>query len=329
MTAGDDNDDDAQLRQLRAVWVSMRDEDPPDRGLAALMAAAREKAAELEQAARPSWWQRVLATLRRPPVLALATVTLLFGGAVLVAQRASSMKADSVAETEDKHLADGYGDLPKGGESHAGPSVETTTAVAPGASAGSAATVAPELAKPSEVPVEKPRPRDARSVPKATKPATNAPTAAKPPTDDVLGRKEKVTSSESGATLEMGPRGGAGGAPPAMAIAQDPDPVVTDNAPRDEQAKAKPKKPIARTAPPSIEGEDRQVSKDTAKQVQPTLEQLVKQCETAAARGDCAAVRVIAQKILTTAPTAYKSRVAQNASINRCLPSAASNAASD
>ena len=102
MSAGDDDhDDDAQLKQLRAVWISMRDEAPPDRGLAALMAAAREKASELEEAAKPSWWQRVVASLRRPPVLALATVTVLLGGALLVTQRGSQMKADQTASIED------------------------------------------------------------------------------------------------------------------------------------------------------------------------------------------------------------------------------------
>jgi hypothetical protein len=52
-------------------WLSLPDEDPPERGLAELMAAARAKA---EVMAQPPWWKRLADLLKRPPVLALATV---------------------------------------------------------------------------------------------------------------------------------------------------------------------------------------------------------------------------------------------------------------
>ena len=41
----DEDPDDPQLKSLRAVWLSMRDsdEDPPDSGVSALMAAARSQ----------------------------------------------------------------------------------------------------------------------------------------------------------------------------------------------------------------------------------------------------------------------------------------------
>ena len=38
-------------------WLSLPDEEPPERGLGELMAAARAKA---EIMARPPWWKRVL-----------------------------------------------------------------------------------------------------------------------------------------------------------------------------------------------------------------------------------------------------------------------------
>ncbi|HEY6179302.1 MAG TPA: hypothetical protein VIX73_32835, partial [Kofleriaceae bacterium] len=59
--------DDPQLRAMRAVWLEMRDEEPAAGGLADLLAAARVKAEAMQP--RPSWWQRLLASLRRPPVL--------------------------------------------------------------------------------------------------------------------------------------------------------------------------------------------------------------------------------------------------------------------
>ena len=62
-------------------WLSLPDEEPPERGLAELLAAARVKA---EVMASPPWWKRVLAVLRRPPVLALASVMILIGGVIVI-----------------------------------------------------------------------------------------------------------------------------------------------------------------------------------------------------------------------------------------------------
>lgn len=95
----DDNAEDDGLESLRAMWLSMPDEDPPDRGFAELMAAARVKADEMA-AAKPSLWQRLLDVCRRPPVLALATVTVLAGGAVLIGQRGDQMEAEPPAATQ-------------------------------------------------------------------------------------------------------------------------------------------------------------------------------------------------------------------------------------
>lgn len=97
MSHGED-DDDPQLKSLRAVWLSMPDEDPPERGLDALMAAARVKATEMSAApvaeeATPTWWQRFLAGLRRPPILAFATVLVLVAGAVLIGNRHTKLDA--------------------------------------------------------------------------------------------------------------------------------------------------------------------------------------------------------------------------------------------
>lgn len=319
MSAGDDDhDDDGQLKQLRAVWVSMRDEDPPDRGLAALMTAAREKASELSDAARPSWWKRMAATLMRPPVLALATVTLLLGGALIVTQRGSQMKADSVMTTETDDMNQ-MSDMPKGGAAE--PSGVTPV------NAGSSATIgtvadqerapAVEVVAPDPPKLREPKPGKAKAAATA-KPSPDPVNPVQPP------------PAEPPPTNEAGPRGvTGGGAAPPLSIARDEDPATAESAPRDDAATVKqpPKKPIARTAPPEIEGEDRVTTKDSAK-TPPAIEQLVKQCETAAARGDCAAVRVIAQKILTSSPSVYKARVANNSALHKCLPSDAPNAAS-
>jgi hypothetical protein len=80
----DGGGEDDQLRAMRSVWLAMRDEAPPDRGLADLLAAARGKAAALQPPR--SRWNRLAALLRRPPMLALATAVVVLGGAALVAR---------------------------------------------------------------------------------------------------------------------------------------------------------------------------------------------------------------------------------------------------
>ena len=100
MTREDDDprdlaEDDEATRSMRSVWLAMREEAPPSSGLAELMAAARSKAAEMKP--REPWWQRVLATLRRPPVLALATVILLVGGAVIIGKRRTDLRVEQMA----------------------------------------------------------------------------------------------------------------------------------------------------------------------------------------------------------------------------------------
>jgi hypothetical protein len=87
---GDRDDDDPRLRAMRAVWLTMRHEDPPGSGLAELLAAARAKAETMQ--AGPTWWQRLVAALRRPQALALATVLVLVGGAVLLGRHPDRME---------------------------------------------------------------------------------------------------------------------------------------------------------------------------------------------------------------------------------------------
>ncbi|MEO8704785.1 MAG: hypothetical protein ABI867_32310 [Kofleriaceae bacterium] len=81
------------MQSMRSVWLSMRDgdEEPPANGLAALMAAARDKAAAMKP--QESWWRRAFAVLVRPPVLAMATIVVLVGGAVVLKNRGTELDA--------------------------------------------------------------------------------------------------------------------------------------------------------------------------------------------------------------------------------------------
>lgn len=99
----DEDPDDPQLKALRAVWLSMRDsdEEPPDSGVSALMAAARSQAMQMAPA---PWWKRMFDQLRRPPVLALASLLVLLGGAALLTKHDAIEKAPTSAPIQEKEL---------------------------------------------------------------------------------------------------------------------------------------------------------------------------------------------------------------------------------
>lgn len=113
----DESDDDPQLKSLRAVWLEMRDEDPPSRGLDALMAAARSQATVF---AKPSLWKRFVDQLRRPPVLAFASLALLIGGAVVLTRHDDAIEKAQPTSVTPREI-----------EAPAGNSEKTTPTAAP------------------------------------------------------------------------------------------------------------------------------------------------------------------------------------------------------
>jgi hypothetical protein len=176
--------------------------------------------------------------------------------------------------------------------------------------AGSSTVVAapeapPELANPRPPTTHKPErgagPR--KPAPNESKlDAFEAKTEAAPPSDPV------ANAPTGGAKMELA----IGGEEADMAPKGSPDATATQST----DGPTKPgttRAPVTRQPLPPIEGEDR-AGKDKA-----SIAALVKQCEAAAAKNDCPAVRVIAQKIEKQDPVLYKQKVAKNATIARCL----------
>jgi hypothetical protein len=87
-----EGDGDGELGAMRSMWLEMRDEEPPARGMAELLAAARQQAEVMVERARPPWWRRMFAIAMRPPVLAAVTVVVLLGGAVLIGRRGDTFE---------------------------------------------------------------------------------------------------------------------------------------------------------------------------------------------------------------------------------------------
>jgi hypothetical protein len=135
----------------------MPDEDPPERGLADLMAAARVKA---ETMATPSLWQRCVDAMRRPPVLALATVMVLIGGAALISNRSKGMDAQpTISATQEGAARDEAreeGQASSAGSAAAMPA--PTTTLSPDVVGNSAPMAEPsaEEAKPTSPPMKRP-----------------------------------------------------------------------------------------------------------------------------------------------------------------------------
>ena len=305
MSANDDDlgGDEDQLNQLRTVWVSMResDEDPPDRGLDALMAAARTKAADMTPAPSEGFWAKVLTVFRRPPVLALASITVLLGGALFIAGRRDNMQVDpSVADRQEQQVAPGAGSVAPVSPPDREPPPTTP-------SVGSAMQPPPPETSPpieeTRAPPTK-RPRSPTNKPPAierVKP-TDAKTRMKPKGDD---GGEVARPTVTGTATVGGLKQADGGTRGPIAKAPD--------AARSEDA-------FGRAEPKLSMENDEADATTTERRVKDTqVTQLVKQCESAAARNDCQAVRVLAKKIKSADADAYAQRVAKNTAIARCL----------
>lgn len=285
MSTDGESDDDPGLQGLRSMWLSMPDEDPPARGLDALMAAARVKAEEM---AKPSLWQRFAAMFARPPVLALATVVVLVGGAVLVGTRRDEMEAQAPASRSEVAITQSapHETVPvvPAPDPAAAPAVEAE----PLHNAGPAglATARPERAK-APPPAKRPAPRTT-DIKTATKAPPKAKASAKP-----------MAKNDSGADFE-GSIGGVatGGAAPS------PDMTTRDQVAREPAGDFASSKSAEKAEPADRES---------------TVVQLHKRALAAAARGDCESARTAIKRIQAQDAAYYKSKVAGDSALRGCL----------
>jgi hypothetical protein len=281
----------------------------------------------------------VLAGLLRPPVLALASVMVLLGGALVISQRKDAMNAESTI-SEEREVArepaaaggraagsasggeiDGVVAQPPA-ESSGGPSADTAAAAQTAAPGGAPETERAPPPPPHSVVSEDPPGRPDAPLRKTPARRRPRPELARPtivaPTPDTNQLDHDVTTTGSFG----GVGGGAGNVVgDTVAAPEAPQPVVKDTPKPGSRSPARENKKSAtddtgtktQRAP-----SDEVVESPTVDRAAQVL-QLVKQCESAAARGDCAAVRTLAKRILAVDSAAYKRRVAGNTAIVRCL----------
>jgi hypothetical protein len=305
----DDDEDLKQLKQLRQIWLAMPEEEPPTRGLDALMAAARTQAAAMEP--KPSWWKRMLAQLVRPPALALATIVVVAGGAVLVNRHHDDLDATRTQESTATPLA-------------APPSA---TPPAPPSAAGSAAPVAPRdegivsggegKAETQHAPAVEPRVVDKAPV-ATTKPPAQvvrpAPAKKPAPAHEDPSSFEPRQQMVEGNDVEVA-------TPKDIVLSQrpkpDPTPAPTTPAPRP------PPPPAHAASAPSgsvtkVGGAQLATDSVDTKQAE-SVDSLMRRARDAASRGDCAAAKALAAQIGKLDVGYYRATVLKDAAIVKCL----------
>jgi hypothetical protein len=306
VTDRDDGDaDDPQLQSLRAVWLAMPDEEPPQRGLAELMAAARVKA---DAMATPSLWQRISALLRRPPVLALATVLVLIGGAVFIGQRKDSMQAEHVAMESP-------------------PAATPSTAAAVPSAGSAAAASAPEAVEPM-IPEMVPEPAFEAEPPSVAQPVvTRRPPAKKERVDTGVavpqGERKRIVETSDDKNLEEGTRGRDLAKPAEASVSAASDSFAVPAAKLEHEAPgggAVPPAEAPQTTSTQSSSRGGTAPRATKQAPQPSrVVQDLAQAKAAAARGDCATARAAMKRVASDDATAYRKALASDAALNSCM----------
>lgn len=344
--AGADLDPDAPgLEAMRAVWLEMRDEAPPERGMAELLAAARRKAAALRPG--PTLWQRLLAATRRPAVLALATAVVLIGGAVVVGRRVSdrpdALPAGAAAEPGwvGGEVAD-----PRDG-AHA----PIPRSALPGSSASPTVTTS-ATSEPPEPRVASPAPSAPRAPPSSSPPpagALVAPLAGHASASDMTpavpgARPERAPPARPRRTAQLAAEPRVETPPPPAPPGRAPA-ANDDTAGRAKVRTRGAEEALGPSEPPTVvrpqdsapaTGADTSGSTsgstgagDRREDAAPAarsrgsapsagLAQLHRACEAAARRGDCAAVRRIVDQI-SRIDQGYRGRIGTDSAVARCL----------
>jgi len=337
---------------MRAVWLEMRDEEPAAGGLADLLAAARVKAEAMQP--RPSWWQRLLASLRRPPVLGLATAMVLLAGAALFGRRVleSPSRATDGAPPTATQVAAGSAARTEGtpavGAARAEDAEKATVLQSAQREDASFRAARDESATGFEAPA---------STVRATGPQPESPelheahrAVRPPPASDAPSRVASAARPDGASVGDSGSRSAPGtGAAAETARAAAIVPQLGSSATagkaddgRDAERARESARPADAVAAPAVvrspavstsdaaaagSGRSPAVSTSGAGSAaaprRPAssateLSRLHRQCESAARRGDCAAVRKMVDRITQT-DRSYRGRVAKDSPVAKCL----------
>jgi hypothetical protein len=257
-------------------WLSLTDEDPPERGFAELMAAARAKA---EVMAHPPWWKRIADLLKRPPVLALATVIVLIGGVIVVHRDAAEVASPAASPSPPA-------------ENMRGASPPPAVEAAPGGAGAAPAPIGEAVATP---PLEPPpavehgtaRPERIEGASVAGKKQK----AAAANVDAKLARPDTTRADTGSVEVDLVSKGQAEEAPVVEGVMKDP-------AAQTRTSEDEPKAQLTRKPAPAAS---------------------LARCRAAATNKDCAGARACAKQIESESPAFYRANVANDATLKPCL----------
>lgn len=335
-----DDDDLDQLRRLRGMFAELKasQEEPPPAGMALLMAAARQ-AAEERKPKQEGLWAKLRAgwaAMVAHPAMAAATAAVVVIGAsgylmsrgVKTAESTYSASDPSAASRLEQKSAEGASD----GIAPSAPALaEPASPAAPLAEPADPAPVAADAPAAKLEPTSSSRnapaegdasERQRRPLPKKAKPSVDA-------REELGGLVEG--GSSGGASADKGNRlddsyakqnpGTVSGSGTSTAKA----PVYASPPPPPPPPPASAPEPEAESASAAEDRDDAAASKDEAKK-KSGVESITQQSERwyqlardAAAKGDCNAVRLLAERVLAENPGFYEKRFKKDATVAKCL----------
>ena len=268
------------------------------------MAAARVKA---DQMATPSLWQRISALLRRPPVLAFATVLVLIGGGVLIGRRGDKMQVAPRGRP--------------GSVAYCSATAAIPAAPAQGSSAIEDDEEQPGMAEPMiPEPTFEPEKKEAPAVTHRPAPPKKA--------ELVAGNKaEAADKAVSGAVVRRDDKPAA--KPPAVKptaekqFAERPTAASDDFAAPAPGEVAEESLSATSTATRGAGAAKTGAASPTTTQPEPSrTAQVLAQAKAAIARGDCATARALLKRVASEDANAYRKALASDASLNSCVTAA-------
>lgn len=325
---GDEDLELAQLRRMRSVFAELKanQEEPPPAGMALLMAAARQAAEERKPQTAGLWarlragWHAMVA---HPAMAAAAAAVVVIGASGYLMSRGVKTAESTYSSSDGDRAAS----APSAASEKAAETgtLDQPEAPAPAPAAATAAPPAEPIAVPStklEMASPDPEPqrrgvKRSKSAPVSTEAVNGSPAAGNAASgsggygDSTIERDRLNYSSPSG--------GVPGGGPPAQAPAPAPPPP-----PPAEEPRAGASSEGESTAADRDDDEGASKSKDTRKPI--TVESISQQSERwyvlakeAAAKGDCNAVKLLAQRVQGDNPGFYEKRFKKDASLAKCL----------
>jgi hypothetical protein len=313
----EEDDELSQLTRLRSVFAELREhqEEPPPAGMALLMAAARQAAEERQSR---SLWARLRAGLSmmmaHPAMSAVAAAVLVVGVGGFLLVRGVVTKAAAPTVTTAPSLDSTVAPVPLPAPAE-GPAAPVTAAEPPAAAAPAAAAQAPASSAGSggrapdvERKTKAPVPAKVRAAAKDEAEQEGVDKRAVPPSMGLVEEKRPPAPKPADRVSEAAQQAAPPPPPPPAATkasAAKPRPVT----------KADDAQPAEGEAEDSLPGDGASTGGGSSR----SAERWYQLAKAAAAKGECEAVKVLAERVRSEDPGFFDKRFRADLAIKKCL----------